>query len=123
MADYGLSYDPASECVHVVFTGTVDLRVIQQAAPQVARLCEEKGCRRILNDMSRACMAISVADAFESPGIMEKAHISRSIRRALVVPPDFRESEFLETLSQNRGHILKVFSTVEEAWGWLRQES
>ena len=122
MADHTLSYDRQLDCVHVTFTGIVDLRVIQEVAPQVARLCAETGCHRILNDMSRAHIDISLLETFQSPAIMDQALISRSIRRALIPPPDFPESQFLETISQNRGHNLKVFSSVADATAWLTKE-
>ena len=122
MADHTLSYDRQLDCVHVTFTGIVDLRVIQEVAPQVARLCAETGCRRILNDMSRAHIGITFMEAFKSPDIMDQSHIPRSIRRALIPPPDFPESQFLETISQNRGHNLKVFSSVADATAWLSKE-
>ena len=122
MAEHSLSYDRERGCVHVVFTGTVDLLAIQQVAPKVARLCEETGCRRILNDMSRARVDVSATDAYASPEIMDKAHVSRSFRRALVVPADFAEARFLETASRNRGHNLKVFFSAEEARAWLEEE-
>ena len=122
MADHTLSYDRQLDCVHVTFTGIVDLRVIQEVAPQVARLCAETGCRRILNDMSRAHIGITFMEAFKSPDIMDQSHIPRSIRRALIPPPDFPESQFLETISQNRGHNLKVFSSVSDATAWLTKE-
>ena len=122
MADHTLRYDQEHGFVHVTFTGTVDLRVIQEVAPQVARLCGENNCHRILNDMSRAHIGITVMEAFDSPAIMEQSHISRSIRRALILPPDFTESRFLETISQNRGHNLKVFSSAADAQDWLLKD-
>ena len=123
MTNYTLRYDQKLGLVHVAFTKIVDLRVIQEVAPQVARLCAENGCHRILNDMSCARIDITVMEAFESPGIMDKSHISRSIRRALILPPDFTESRFLETISQNRGHNLKVFPSVADAQAWLLAET
>ncbi len=120
---YSLSYDRDCDCVVVVFENRVDLNVIREAAPKVARLCEETGCRRILNDMSNAIIDISIAQIPESPRIMDESQIARATKRALVLPRGFSEAHFLETVTRNRGHNLRVFFDVKKARAWLRGDA
>jgi len=69
--------------------------------------------------MRSATINISVAGLFYSPKAMDESGVSRTIKRALLVPAAFEESEFLETVTRNRGHNLKVFRDIEEAKRWL----
>jgi hypothetical protein len=94
------------------------METIREAAPQVAQLCEQKKCFRILNDMRAAKIEISMVEAFQSPAIMDKSGSTRTMRRALVVASDFNKAEFIETVTRNRGHDLMVFNDIEKARQW-----
>lgn len=116
---FNILHDPTTNCVILTFHETVTMEKIREAAPLVAQFCEEKKCFRILNDMSSARIQISIVDVFQSPAIMDNSGITRITKRALVVPPDFDKSEFLETVTRNRGHDLMVFNDIEKAKQWL----
>jgi hypothetical protein len=88
-------------------------------APQVARICAERECRRFLNDMRKTEIDFSFVDLFESPKVMDESGVTRTVKRALVVPVAFEEAEFLETVTRNRGHNLMVFRDIKEAKRWL----
>ncbi len=114
-----LHYDPNIDCVILRIQGIVTLDLIRKIAPEVARMCEETGCRRLLNDMSAATINISILDLYTSPKTMDESGVSRKIKRALVVPHAFDEPDFLENLTRNRGHDLKIFKDIKEAKQWL----
>ena len=117
-----LSYDSETNCATLRFQGEVTMALIREVAPQVASLCKEKGCRHLLNDMSAATINLSVFELFDSPKTMDESGVSRTIKRALVVPSDFDESQFLEDVSRNRGHNLMVFKDMAKAKDWLLAE-
>ncbi len=116
---YELQYDSKIDCVILRIQDIVTLEVIRMIAPEVARMCEETGCRRLLNDMSTATINISFLDLYKSPKTMDESGVSRKTKRALVVPPAFDEPDFLENLTRNRGHDLKIFKDIKEAKQWL----
>jgi hypothetical protein len=116
---YSLSYDRDMDCIVLVFEKTVNIDLVQKVAPQVARLCEETGCHRILNDMSAATIVMSLIEVFGSPRIMDASGVPRTTKRALVLPSNFPESHFLETVTRNRGHNLRVFCDIKVAKAWL----
>lgn len=117
-----LYYDSDIDCVILRVQGEVTMGSIRKIAPQAGSMCAEKGCNRLLNDMSEATINISVVNLFDSPGTMDESGVSRTIKRALVVPPDFKEFRFLENVTRNRGHNLMVFKDIEEARKWLLAE-
>ena len=73
-----------------------------------------------MNDANLA--DISVTDLFNSPEIIGKSGILRITKRALVVPPSFDESRFIENVTRNRGHNLMIFKNIEEAERWLMEK-
>lgn len=114
-----LFYDPDTKCVYLQIEGSVTNARIRKIAPEVASLCKEANCNRLLNDMSSATIDVSFAELFESPQIMEESRIPPTLKRALVVPHSFKDFRFLETVSRNRGHNLRVFYDINEAKKWL----
>lgn len=116
---HNLTYDSETGCVILRIQGRVTMKLIQELAPQVARMFRETKCQRFLNDMSTAVIDVSFMDVYGSPKAMDESGITRDIRRALVVPSDFKQSEFLETVTRNRGHDLRIFTDVDEAKRWL----
>jgi hypothetical protein len=119
---YELSYDSDIDCVILRVKSEVTLELVRELAPLVANMFEETNCRRLLNDMSATTIDMSVTKLFNSPQIMDESGIMRDTKRALVVPPSFDESDFLENVTRNRGHNLMVFKDVEEAKKWLLSE-
>ncbi len=117
-----LSYDAETDCVILRVQGEVTIETIRELAPRVASLLEKTNCPRFLNDMSAATIDISVAELFGSPRIMDESGLKRDTKRALVVPPSFAESAFLENVTCNRGHNLMIFQDIEEAREWLLSE-
>jgi hypothetical protein len=114
-----LQYNPDTDCIELTIQGIFNMKRLEAIAPEVARLSEKSACLRILNDMSNATIDVSLADIYSSPQQMDNSGICRSTRRALVVPPGFEQATFLETVTRNRGHNLKIFHDRDSATAWL----
>jgi len=118
---YSLNYDKIIDCIILTFEDTVTMDLIREAAPQTARMCVEKNCWRILNDMSAVTIEVSLIDVFASPQVMEESNL-KGAKRALVVPSTFAYSHFLEAVTRARGHNFMIFNDIEEAKQWLQSE-
>lgn len=116
---YSLKHDSENGCIVLTFDDVVTIELIKEVAPEVAAMSEETGCLRILNDMSKATIEMSMMDVFSSPRVMDESKLSRTTKRVLVVPSDFSDAHFLETVTRNRGHDLMVFTDIDEARKWL----
>ena len=117
-----LHVDPDIPCIVLACEGTVTIQSVRELAPQVAHKIAETGCSRILIDMSAATLELSVMQVFESPAIMDESKIPRTTKRAAVMPAEFSDANFLETVTRNRGHNLRLFPNAAEAKAWLRQD-
>jgi hypothetical protein len=118
-----LVYNADTDCIELTVEGTFTMERLKRIAPEVATLSAQSGCLNILNDMSGATIDISLSEAYASPQEMDSSGILRTTRRALVVPEDFAQGGFLETVTRNRGHNLKVFHDRQSALQWLQQKS
>jgi hypothetical protein len=116
---YSLRYDQDIDCIIVLFEKSINVSVIQEITPQVARLCKEKGCWRILNDMSAASIDMSMMHLFDYLDIIDKSSVSGTAKSALLFPSNFYDSRILDSTARNRGDNLKVFFDITEAREWL----
>ncbi len=116
---YTLRHEADADCIILTVKGRVSYNAIIDMAPHVARMSQETGCYKILNDMSTASIDMSFTDIHSSPEVMNNSGVSKSTKRALVLPANFQEAYFLETVTRNYGHNLKVFYDVEKAKEWL----
>jgi len=117
---YDVHFDPEINCIFMHVSGRVTLEVIRELAIRVSGICAEKKCYRVLNDMRTATVKISIPDLYAVPKTMSESGLPRRLMRALVVPSDFDDSEFLENVTRNRGHNLMVFKDIEKAKEWLK---
>ncbi len=115
-----LTYNSDTDCIELTVEGVFNMERLKKIAPEVAKLSEQSGCLNILNDMSGATIDISLTEIYTNPQEMDHSGIRRTTRRALVIPADFDPAAFLETVTRNRGHNLKVFSDRESALEWLQ---
>ena len=117
-----LTYNADTDCIELTVKGCFTMERLKKIAPEVAKLSEESGSLKILNDMSGASIDISLAEVYSSPQEMDNSGIQRATRRALVVPPDFNQADFLENVTRNRGHNLRVFHDRQSALAWLQEQ-
>jgi len=114
-----LEYDSDADCITLRIEGIVTLDLIAEIAPEVGRLCVDTGCCRLLNDMRDTTINISITELNKSPKIMDESGVSRTLKRALVVPSSFNQYRFLENVTRNRGHNFMVFKDIKKAKKWL----
>ncbi|OHB62938.1 MAG: hypothetical protein A2Y76_11685 [Planctomycetes bacterium RBG_13_60_9] len=107
-------YNADEDCVHASIKGVVDLAMAQQYAKDIIKQLRAHNCLRLLNDMRKASIKLSMVDIYDLPAWiedrMEEAGVNRSCKRALLVSRDFRDYKFFETVSRNHGHLMEVFA-------------
>jgi hypothetical protein len=118
---YTIRHDKEANCIMVAVDGQLDLSVLESLALDVAKAIDMHGCRCILNDLRRATLK-GVVDSYHMPKAARTSGIDYKCKRALVVkeiPSDF---DFLETVFVSRGYRVKMFTCVDDARHWLREE-
>ena len=116
---YTINYNDTKNCIMVKVEGELNLELLQKIASDVSRLVEKKGCRYILKDLRQASTTHNVLNIYQMPGAAKEAGLFPACKRALVVGQRASDFHFLETVFRNQGHLVKMFTTIEEAEAWL----
>ena len=116
---YSVTYDPETDCIYVSIEGELNLPLFNRMAAEVARCMNEHDCRRILNDLRQAIPAESAIDIYSMPKRAVEAGVAHTVKRALLVSDTASDFRFLETVFINRGNIVQLFTSIEDAKRWL----
>jgi hypothetical protein len=116
---YSLHYDRDIDCIIAVFKDSIQGLTMQEITHQVVSLCREKGCWRILNDLSAASIDMSMMHLFDYIEIINNSSETGTAKNALLFPANFYDSRILGTTAHNKGDNLRIFFDVAEAKEWL----
>ena len=110
------------DCLLIRYTGSLtlgDLPRGQNAFRYVADICEQQNCNGVLLDARGLTMDLNTMDVFKLGSQVAKVR-GRPIRFAMLGPEQQASlDDFMETVAANRGALVKVFSSEDEAMAWL----
>ena len=112
-------YAPAAHILHVHVSGTVDRDAWERQLRSSLQEAARHSCWRFLVDYRRAAVRLGFLDLYDRPAFFEEAGMPRNARIALLFAPGTPDTEFIETVTANRGYAVKVFPSPEEARAWL----
>lgn len=106
--------------IRVLADGDKDMDFAESLWSQVARLCEQEHCYKVLG-VARSSTPLEALDAYEYARLYRKIGIDKRYRVAWVeLEPHASDiASFIDTVLSDRGYSDRVFSTEEEARGWL----
>ena len=104
--------------IRVAVSRPVTAENIRQFCLEVPELARKSGVSKVLLDQRRIPSALNSMERFKYA--TEFAEYFRGLQVACVQENPLRDPQhFGETVAVNRGVNLRVFSTLEEAYGWL----
>jgi DNA-binding response OmpR family regulator len=117
---YKVAYDSRRDCIVGRINGELDIPVAKEFLAELARVISTSGCKRILDDMRRAELTLSLGDLYFVPRLASEAGIPPTIKSAvLVAEKDWSRYSFFEMAAQIQGQIVKMFTVPGEARCWL----
>ena len=116
---YKIGYNKEHEYIMIVVEDEFTLSTFKELAADVVKFTDRYNCKRILNDMRRANLTETTLDIYNMPKSASQAGIGNRLKRALVVSERSPSFYFLETVFINQGHIVKLFTDIDEALHWL----
>lgn len=116
---YEIKYDEANDCVICRMSGELRIPELLDFGANAAALLKEHDCWRLLNDMREVKKLPSVVDIYNLPRLVGESEFPQQAKRAVVFSKDEKDYQFLETVSVNRGQLLKVFDDIDDALAWL----
>ena len=80
-----------------------------------------RNCLRYLADFSAVTVERlpSILDQYDRPYLFSRLGLPHSAKVAALMPPEYKEQEFAETVNRNRGYALKFFDSQASAIQWL----
>ncbi len=110
----------ASDFIRATMDGTLDLFTSTQALVDIAAMIKTPGEFQLLIDTRDAQVKLSPADLFELGVVVTRFPSLAKSKTALLTAMDGAlPAEYLELVAQNRGALLKAFTSSEEAITWL----
>ena len=106
------------QIIHVDSYDDVSLEDLKGSLQTVLTLSQARGITRVLVDATRESSLPDTLPMFEFGS--DLARIVGGLKFAVVRPPALKEDlNFLESVTRNRGAMVRIFSTEAEALGWL----
>jgi hypothetical protein len=121
MADFSVRYDPEEEIIRVEMRGEFDAQMLSASTAALVEEIKRSACTRVLMDHRQATPKLSVVEQYRRPEVAVGLGVPRSCRFAIVYREAHDAYGFIETVSVNRGMIVKIFQGEEEALEWLRK--
>jgi hypothetical protein len=106
--------------LHVTFSGAFSFAAAKCSIDAIVNACEEERCSSVLFDCRPMTGEMSIVDRYEI-GQHGARIVPPGIKIAMLGREDqILPDKFLETVADNRGLILRVFSDENEATEWLK---
>ena len=108
------------DILFVQYTGSFDPEDDEKTDRELAKICSEKGIKKLLIDLTRLEGLPNLFESYQSGASLEERGFKRQTKIAFVDRPEFKSAnEFYELVAKNRGFQIKHFYAVEDALEWL----
>lgn len=120
MATFNVHYNEECDCLVSSFTGTFNQETLKEYSIEIAKTASEHDFRYFLNDLREADVDFSSIEIRNIPGIFHAAGLDISCKRAILMSTKLNHYRFFLTAANTRGFNVKVFTDLDEAMDWLR---
>lgn len=118
---YEFRYNRQTRCLTARVFGHADGQMLQQMQPELNANISRHHCTKVLSDLREANVELSFWQAYEIPQRYAAAGGKPWFRRAIIVNERTPQFGFLETVCQNRGQSVRVFTDPDAARAWLAE--
>jgi hypothetical protein len=119
---FTINYNDREDNISVLVEGTLSHIVFRDVATEIAKIIQETGCTRVINNFQHAKVASLALDIYHLPSAAQQAGVSSRIKRALVVGDKGLEFFFLLNVFKTQGEHVEIFVETEDAKKWLYKD-
>lgn len=108
--------------IEIKYSGVVTADELNDTFNATLAVVRKTGILRFYADCSEMTKGHSILDLYYLIDLYGKEEVSISFKEAILLPlphPNKDEVRFYETACLNRGYLVKIFSTRDEALSWL----
>ena len=113
-----ITYNQELNYISLVTSGIVNMIALREISQKIKTSIANFHCQRILHDLRDAQIDLETYEIYNTPERVKEAGYSTS-RRALIFSSDAQDFSFFETVSSNKGQLVRVFTDDKEAIDWL----
>ena len=118
-----IKVDDSRAFVRVTIEGDVTAEFAREFTLAADAVGKKEGIDRYLVDSRTSRNILSASDNYYyAYREMNGMQLSRAARSAILVDPEDKSHDFVETVSQNAGFNVRVFRDEQEAIAWLREK-
>ena len=117
---YEIKYDMDIECLMCRIFGVFHMTELPEFASEIVALLDKHNCECILSDLREVDLRFSTIDFYSIPKLVTEAGVKHHVKRAVVFSKDAKNYNFFETVSQNRGQFVRVFTDFDKARAWIK---
>ena len=115
-------YSAELQILIVNVTGLVDRLLWERQLRSSIQEADTYSCYRFLVDYRKAELRLDLVDLYDRPALYEETGMPRTARIAIMLGPNRKDSQFIETVTANRGYSVRIFEDRDEAIAWLRSQ-
>lgn len=122
---WSIHYLENEQIIVTVYAGALSVDDIKQAATETLALGAKNNVKCYLGDCSTLEPHKSLFDVYAIARFLFGLNIKHQVREAIILPGkplSAKQLKFYETLAFNRGFLVKVFNSREDAVAWLLEE-
>jgi len=113
-------YRAEPDYLEVIISGDISSEKLNRMAVERWQELQKYNCKKILFDFTRITNTLNTIEIYNRPEQSEKIGVMRTNRAAAVVPETYlNDFKFMETVYQNRGFDLNVFTDKQQAIDFL----
>ena len=122
--EFNIAVDDVEGYPLILATGAITREGVIELGRFIRKTCDSAGAAGTIVDCGAIEGALSPGTLYETTPAFTN-EVGRSIRVAYINPPAHwkpADDQFSRDLAHNRGGLLEVFETTEDAVGWLRKD-
>lgn len=120
--NWNCEYLKHDKVIFIKFTGKVTLKILEDSFKACLDMSSKSGVNRYLVDHTELQPSLSAVEVYEIPKIYDQLYLEKSSRIAVIASknPNLRENtKFFETVSRNRGYMVRLFDDRQSSLKWL----
>ncbi len=115
-----IKFNKKDNLIKIRSFGEVTAEDMQKTIEEASKMCRDHGVDKILVDASDETSLPSVMSLFEIGSNLVKTEGLKNVKFAVIMSKKtMTELKFLESVTQNRGGLVEMVSSREEALEWL----
>ncbi len=119
-----VNYNHETDCIEIIVDGELTFDDAKSIVEDAATTFEKHKCYKFLTDFSKTKLSVNTFELYSFAELISETVSAAGIplhkvKRAVLTGPEIADYDFLETLSVNRGHNLRIFDSLDKAKSWL----